>query len=370
MQRTTFDTARSERFGEALVGYVNGAAISLMTSLGHRSGLFDTLRGREPALADEIAAAAKLDRRYVREWLDAMTTGGVVEYDPATARYRLPDEHAAWLTREAAPNNLAVMTQYVALMGSVEDRILECFHRGGGVPYSAYDRFHEVMAEDSGQSVLPVLVERILPIVPGLAERLEAGIDVLDVGCGRGLALMLMAERFPRSRFTGYDLSAEAIEWAQRAAAGRGLGNLRFEVRDLTGFTETARYDLVTAFDAIHDQAKPANVLRGIRGALRSGGVFLMQDIAGSSHVHNNMEHPIAPLLYTISCLHCMTVSLAQGGDGLGAMWGQERAEKMLREAGFGSVIVQRLEHDIQNAYYVARPQASVGTAGIAAAED
>lgn len=356
MQTTTFDAAKSEAFSEQLVGYMNGAAMALMTSLGHRSGLFDVMRGAAPLTDDGVAKAAGLNPRYVREWLDAMVSGGIVEYDATTARYRLPDEHSAWLTRAAAPNNLAVMTQYVALMGSVEDGILECFRNGGGVPYSAYGRFHEVMAEDSGQTVLPALFEHILPLAPEVEGRLEKGIDVLDIGCGRGLALMLMAERFPKSRFTGYDLSGEALEWAREEAGRHGLSNVHFEARDLTHFEQPHAFDLVTAFDAIHDQAKPANVLRGVRGALREDGVFLMQDIAGSSHVHKNAEHPIAPLLYTISCLHCMTVSLAQGGDGLGAMWGEERATKMLKEAGFGSVTVQRLSHDIQNAYYVCRP--------------
>jgi 2-polyprenyl-3-methyl-5-hydroxy-6-metoxy-1,4-benzoquinol methylase len=357
MHTATFDTARSEQFSEKIVGYMNGAAMALMTSLGHRSGLFDSMKASGAGTAPEVATAAALDERYVREWLDAMVTGGIVEYNPATARYRLPDEHAAWLTRDAAPNNLAVMTQYTSVMGSVEDQILDCFRNGGGVPYSAYGRFHEVMAEDSGQTVLPALFDHILPVVPGIADRLEAGIDVLDIGCGRGKALMLMAARFPNSRFTGYDLSNEAIAWAREEASRLCLPNLRFEVRDLTNFSEPGAYDLVTAFDAIHDQAKPASVLGGVRETLREGGVFLMQDIAGSSHVHRNMDHPIGPLLYTISCLHCMTVSLAQGGDGLGAMWGEERAVKMLKEAGFGSVEVKRLEHDIQNAYYVCGQQ-------------
>jgi 2-polyprenyl-3-methyl-5-hydroxy-6-metoxy-1,4-benzoquinol methylase len=337
------------------VGWMNGAAIALMASLGHRGGLFDSMQQHGSGTAPEIAAAAGLDGRYVREWLDCMVTAQVVEYDPATARYRLPEENAAWLTRSAAPDNLAVMTQYVSLLGSVEDRILDCFRNGGGVPYEAYGRFHEVMAEDSGQTVLPALFDHILPIIPGIGDRLQTGIRVLDVGCGRGRALILMAERYPESRFTGYDLSEEAIAWARGEAARRGLANLHFEVRDLSGFSEPATYDLVTAFDAIHDQAKPAAVLRGVRKALRPEGVFLMQDIAGSSHVHQNLEHPIGPLLYAISCLHCMTVSLAQDGDGLGAMWGEERAAKMLKEAGFGAVEMNRLDHDIQNAYYVAR---------------
>jgi 2-polyprenyl-3-methyl-5-hydroxy-6-metoxy-1,4-benzoquinol methylase len=356
MDTTTFDRAKSERFSERLMDFMNGAAISLMTSIGHRTGLFDSMHGTPPATSDEVAAGARLHPRYVREWLDCMVTGGVVEYDPATARYVLPDEHAAWLARAAAPNNIGVLAQYFPQLGAVEDELIECFRDGGGVPYSSFRRFHEIMAEDSGQSVLHALFDHILPLVPGIFGRLEAGIDVLDIGCGRGLALMLMAERFPSSRFTGYDLSEEAIGWGSAEGARRGLANLRFEPRDLSQFEQPAAFDLVTAFDAVHDQAKPANVLRGVRGALRKGGVFLMQDIAGSSHVHHNLNHPIAPLLYTISCMHCMTVSLAQGGDGLGAMWGQERAQMMLREAGFGTVAVHRLDHDIQNCYYVCRP--------------
>lgn len=356
MQTQEFDAKKSEQFTDQLLAHFNGAALSLMISLGHRSGLFDSMSRNGGGTAAEVAKAARLNERYVREWLDAMTTGGIVEYDSTTARYELPREHAAWLTRDAAPDNLAVMAQYFPIMGAVEDELLEAFENGGGVPYESYGRFHEVMAEDSGQTVLPVLFDHILPLVPGILDKLEAGIDVLDVGCGRGRALLMMAERYPKSRFTGYDLSDSALEWARGQAAEKGLTNIRFEARDLSNFEEGPNYDLITAFDAIHDQAKPANVLKGIRGALRKGGVFLMQDIAGSSHVHKNMDKPIAPLLYTISCMHCMTVSLAQGGDGLGAMWGEERAEKMLKEAGFGSVEIKPLEHDIQNTYYVNRP--------------
>ncbi len=127
-------------------------------------------------------------------------------------------------------------------------------------------------------------------------------------------------------------------------------------MKDLTDFDQTAEpeaFDLVTTFDAIHDQAKPLAVLKGIRRSLRPGGVYLMQDIHGSSFVRKNMEHPLGTLLYTISCMHCMTVSLAQGGEGLGAMWGEEKTLEYLKNAGFGEVEVKRLAHDIQNNWYV-----------------
>ena len=354
MTTQEFDQAKAEGFAERMVGVLNEGAIALMTSIGHRTGLFDAMATLPPSTSEEIASAADLNERYVREWLGAMVVGGIVEHDPLEGTYYLPQEHAAFLTRAASPENIAAFAQYIPLLGSVEDGVVESFKHGGGVPYSAFPRFQEVMAEDSGQTVLPALTEHILPLVPGLIERLEEGIDVLDVGCGSGRALNLMARTFPNSRFVGYDLSEEAIGRARAEAQENGTTNVRFEAKDVATLDEEARYALITTFDAVHDQAKPAAVLRGIAKALKEDGVYLMQDIAGSSHHHNNLEHPIGPFLYTISCMHCMTVSLAQGGEGLGAMWGEEKAREMLKEAGFKEVRVEQLPHDFQNYYYIA----------------
>jgi 2-polyprenyl-3-methyl-5-hydroxy-6-metoxy-1,4-benzoquinol methylase len=348
-----FDQAKAEAFAGRLLEVLNGGAIALMISIGHRTGLFDAMAGLKPSTSEEIAEVSGLQERYVREWLGAMVVGRIVEHDPEDRTYRLPAEHAAWLTRAASPNNVAVTAQFVPLMGSVEGGIVEKFRNGGGLPYSAYPRFHEVMAEDSAQTTVAALRDHILPLAPGLTERLEAGIDVLDVGCGSGRVLNLMAREFPNSRFTGYDISEEAIARARAEAKEHGTTNVRFEVKDAASLDEEASYDLITTFDAIHDQAKPAAVLRGIADALKDEGVYLMQDIAGSSHVHNNMDHPLGPFLYTISTTHCTTVSLSQGGEGLGTMWGEEKARQMLREAGFTNVEVERLPHDFANSYFI-----------------
>jgi 2-polyprenyl-3-methyl-5-hydroxy-6-metoxy-1,4-benzoquinol methylase len=348
-----FDQAKAEAFAEQMMKVLNGGAMSLMTSIGHRTGLFDAMVGLPPNTSEQLASAANLNERYVREWLAAMVVGRIVEYDPEDGTYYLPQEHAAFLTRAASPDNIAVTAQLIPLMGSVEDGIVESFKIGGGLPYSAFPRFHEVMAEDSGQTVVAALTDHILPLVPGLTERLKNGIEVLDVGCGSGRALNLMARKFPNSRFTGYDFSEEAIARARAEAEEHGMSNVRFEVKDVAILDEKARYDLITTFDAVHDQAKPAAVLKGIAGALKDGGVYLMQDIAGSSHVHKNMDHPIGPLLYTVSTMHCMTVSLAQDGEGLGTMWGEEKAKEMLEEAGFKEVEVKQLPHDIFNNYFM-----------------
>ena len=351
MTTRELDQKKAEQFAGRMLEILNAGALAIMTSIGHRTGLFDAMSELPPSTSEQIASAAGLNERYVREWLGAMVVGGTVEHDAESGTYFLPPEHAAWLTRAATPNNIAVTTQFIPLMGSVEDGIVESFKVGGGLPYSAFPRFHEVMAEDSGQTVVAALTGAILPLVPGLTERLEEGMDVLDVGSGSGRALNLTARTFPNSRFTGYDISEEAI--ARAEAEAQGLTNVRFEIKDAATLDEKERYDLITTFDAIHDQAKPAAVLEGIARALKPDGVYLMQDIAGSSHVHNNMEHPLGTLLYTISTMHCMTVSLSQGGDGLGTMWGEEKAREMLREAGFAKVEVKQLPHDFANSYYV-----------------
>jgi 2-polyprenyl-3-methyl-5-hydroxy-6-metoxy-1,4-benzoquinol methylase len=152
------------------------------------------------------------------------------------------------------------------------------------------------------------------------------------------------------------DLCQEAIDFARAEAKNKGLRNVGFFAVDLSHFHETAQadsFDLITTFDAVHDQAQPLNVLKGIHRSLKADGVYLMQDIRGSSHVHKNIAHPLGTLLYTISCMHCMSVSLAQDGEGLGAMWGEERTVQYLNQAGFRSIAVHRLEHDIQNNWYV-----------------
>lgn len=354
--RPAIDPAKAEAFAGKLLTTLNDGALCLMISLGHRTGLFDAMSKLPPSTSLEIAQATGLNERYVREWLGALVTGRVVDTDADGKKFTLPAEHAAYLTRAAKADNMAVFAQYIGALGGVEAEILECFKNGGGVPYSRFPWFHELMAEDSGQSVLSSLESHILPLVPGLTDSLQKGIRVLDVGCGRGLIMLRLAEMYPNSSFVGLDLSQEAIGFARRETVKRDLDNIHFDSCDLSDFHETAEpeaFDFITTFDAIHDQAKPLNVLTGVRRALKPGGAYLMQDISGTSHVQKDIDHPIGTLLYTISCMHCMTVSLAQGGEGLGAMWGEELTRKYLQEAGFRSIETHRLAHDIQNNWYV-----------------
>jgi len=355
MTTQTIDQAKAEAFAGQMVGILNGSVLALMTSIGHRTGLFDKMAELPPSTSQRIADATGLNERYVREWLGAMVTGRLVEYDPAGKTYRLPPEHAASLTRAAGPNNLANFMQFGAPMGNVEDQIVDCFRNGGGVPYSAYPKFQQLMAEESAQVQDVTLIDVTLPLVPGLVGRLKSGIAVADVGCGSGHAINLMAKAFPNSRFVGYDFSEEGIAAGRAEAKERGLSNSRFEVRDAATLDETAKYDLITVFDAIHDQAQPRKVLANISRALKPDGVFLCVDIQASSNLEENMEHPLGPMLYGISTMHCMTVSLALDGEGLGTVWGEQKAKELLTEAGFKQIDIEHVEGDIFNSYYICR---------------
>jgi SAM-dependent methyltransferase len=350
----TAEPADPEAVAERVIGILNDGSICVLASIGHEVGLFDVLAELPPATSPQVADAAGLDERYVREWLGGMVTAGFVEYVPTDATYRLSADHAPFLTGSGG-DNLARVMRYITLMGEVAPKIVEKFRTGGGLTYGDYPRFHKLQAAESAAVNDASLLDTIVPVT-GMVDRLESGIDVADIGCGEGHAINLLARAFPRSSFVGYDFSEEALVTARREATEWNLGNARFETLDVAQLELEAAYDLVLTFDAIHDQARPATVLENVRRSLRPGGRYLMVDIKANSSLEDNVDLPWASFLYAISTLHCMSVSLGQGGDGLGTVWGVQTAERMLRDAGFSDVVVIDLEEDPFNAYFVARP--------------
>jgi len=307
--------------------------------IGYDTGLFEASRAG-PATSAALATRAGLKERYVREWLGAMATGGIYKYDASTRRYELPEEHAALLTGHTA-QNLSPHAKIMEHFGSHLARIKACFREGGGIPYSAYRPVFTQCMDDVWRRIYDqMLVPGFIGAVAGLTEKLERGIAVLDVGCGTGHAVNVLARRFPKSRFAGYDIGEDAIAAAHKEASAMGLGNARFDVLDVAALPREPRFDLITAFDAIHDQKDPDAVLHGVRGALADGGTFLMIDFKFSSRVEDNVGNPFAPIYYATSLMHCMPVSLAVGGKGLGTVWGEQTAREMLRDAGFGSIQV------------------------------
>ncbi|WP_237568745.1 class I SAM-dependent methyltransferase [Mycolicibacterium lacusdiani] len=352
---TSRDATKTEQFAERVVGAIDSASLAILLSIGHQTGLFDTMSDLPPATSTQIADAAGLNERYVREWLGGIAVARVVDYDPGAETYSLPREHAAVLVRAAGPDNLARVAQFIPLLGEVEQKILDCFRRGGGLPYSAYPRFHTLMAEDSGEVFDAALVDVILPLVDGLPSQLAVGADAADIGCGSGHAINLMAQAFPASRFTGIDFSDEGLAVGRAESQALGLSNASFVAKDVAELDVVEAFDVITVFDAIHDQAQPARVLTNIHRALRPGGVLLMVDIKASSRLEDNIGVPMASYLYTVSTMHCMSVSLGLDGAGLGTVWGRQLATSMLADAGFHDVDVSEIDGDPLNYYYVCR---------------
>jgi SAM-dependent methyltransferase len=354
MSTTTeaIDETRVQEFAGRIFGIYTGAMLSAMIDIGHRTGLFEAA-AQGPASSPELARRAGLHERYVREWLGSMASSNIIEYDAASETYSLPIEHAACLTGSGS-GNLAPFGQLNTHLAQHVQEVARVFRDGGGVPYEAFrPEFTDAMDALGRGAFDEELIDSWLPCVPGLRETLNRGARVADVACGTGHAIVLLAQEFPRSTFTGYDIAEDAIARGRAEATAVGLTNAHFEVCDVAGLTVDDPLDAVFVFDAIHDMVAPAMVLRRIHDALTPGGVFFMKEPRVSSDLADNIGNPFAPLLYSVSTLHCLTVSLAYGGAGLGTAWGEQVARRMLTDAGLRGIQVYDAPGDPTDAIFV-----------------
>ncbi|MCP4334648.1 MAG: class I SAM-dependent methyltransferase [Gammaproteobacteria bacterium] len=359
-------TDRKARFEKRLVEILNFGAVNLAMGVGYRSGAFDAMDAIcRPATIAEIADKSRLDERYLKEWLGVMVSGGVIDFidnGEDGEQYVLPVEHADLITRRAGSANLGVYTQETPLLTACAwEDVLAGMQTGEGVPYDRYPRFQAFMGELADAKHREVLVDVFLPSVADgdIVASLTEGIHVCDMGCGEGVAINLMARAFPKSRFVGLDISEEAIGVAQQEAQAAGLTNVEFLSMDVAEPATTKKFvgefDYITAFDAIHDQTRPANALNNIYSMLTPDGAFSMVDIAANTQLADNLDHSMAPFLYTVSLMHCMPVGLVGGGAGLGMMWGREKAVEMLEVAGFQSIGVNEIPQDSFNLHYYSK---------------
>lgn len=348
------DPARIEAFAERLMGVFTDGMVTLMIDLAARTGLLAAL-GEAPGTSQQVADRAGLTERYVRECLGALVTSSIVDYDAAADRYSLPTEHAMCLTGGGSLN-LAPMSRAVTLLAHHVPGVATAFRDGGGVPYEAFrPEFTQVMDGLSRGLMDGQLLTGILPITGELQDRLSTGIRVADIGCGTGHTTNVLAQAHPRSTFIGYDLADDAIAAARAEAGALGLANATFQVQDVTQLPADPPFDAVVAFDTIHDQVDPAGVLARVHAALVPDGRFVMMDTKAASRLEDNIGNPLAPLLYAVSTLHCMTVSLAHGGAGLGTVWGEQLARQMLADAGFVDITVHDVPDDPLDSVYLAR---------------
>ncbi len=350
---TQLDPAQIEAASTHILQIYGGTMVNYMIDIGHRTGLL-AVAASGPGTSAELAARAGLSERYVREWLATMVTGGVMEYDPADATYSLPAAYGAVLTEGPLP--FASFAQLQTLLGKHVHEVARAFREGGGVPYAAFrPEFTDVMDAISRTYFDLALVDGCLPLVPGLAEKLDAGATVADVCCGTGHALVVLGRRFPNSTFVGYDLDEPAIGRARAEAAGADLTNVTFHVADAARLGAHDTYDAVLVFDAIHDQVDPVGVLTAIHRSLKPGGALLAKEPTAADNLEDNVGNPFAPVFYGVSTLHCMTVSLAHDGAGIGTAMGEQVARKLLADAGFDDVDVVPAPGDPGDAVYIAR---------------
>ena len=271
---TAFDPAKVEAFAGHLMPILKGGLLTFMIDIGDRTGLF-AAAAQGAGTSQEVANRAGLQERYVREWLGAMVTGGIIDYKPADQTYMLAPEHAVLLTGPSSMAPLAAGNRVLAKHIPELARVRSAY--GGGIPYEDYTPdFTDAMDAMGRGAFDQFLVDAYVPLAPGLTEKLTAGVNVADVACGAGHALVLLARAFPASTFTGLDLDRHAIDRAQTEAADAGLTNVTFELADITELNPDTPFDVVFVFDAIHDQVDPEGVLQRIHASLAPDGIFFI----------------------------------------------------------------------------------------------
>jgi SAM-dependent methyltransferase len=339
------DQATVEAFAGKVLGDTSGTLVTMLAAIGDRLGLFKDLAAQGPATSAELAARTAINERYAREWLGAMASAGYLSYDPAGTRFTLPPEHIPVLAEEGGL--LFIGGAHQALMGMIGPyaQVVHAFQHGGGVPQSAYDENTWDGMERFGASLYEhLLVPAWIPAMPDVQARLEGGCRVADVGCGRGRALIQLAQAFPTGQYVGYDAFGPTIERATASARAAGVADrVRFEHRDVAdGLPE--QYDVITTFDVIHDAVNPRGLLRAIRQGLRPDGRFVCLEANCSERLEENAG-PLGAFFYGVSVFYCMTTSLAHNGAGLGTYGLHEgKVRELCAEAGFSSVSRVSLE--------------------------
>ncbi|GAB4568429.1 MAG: class I SAM-dependent methyltransferase [Haliangiales bacterium] len=342
--------AITERYMQA----TTGAAVMAVMAVADQTGLLTTLAAHSPMTAAAAATQAGLQERLVREILAALSAAEFLEYDPTSETYAMSDECAACIADDSHERFIGGWSQIIGGLHKVVPHVIKACREGGGVPYSEYGPGMVAgMARVSAPEVRAELTSTWLPAVPGLIERLRAGVTVADLGCGGGDAALAMAKAFPKSRFVGFDTDPTSIERARAAAASEALTNVSFECIGQAGIAREARFDFIIAIDVIHDVAHPTEVLTRVREVLREGGSFLLVEPDAADKLEDNLN-PSGTLLYAMSTMHCAPISLAEGGEGVGAAWGPARAEACCRAAGFSTFERLPIENSY-NAFYDVR---------------
>jgi len=330
------DQQQVEKLAFRVIGDTSGAFTMALAYIGDRLGIFQAMAGAGPLTSEELARKTGLQERYVREWLKAMVTSEYINYDPAAQKFMMTDEQAFVLVNPDSPMYVGGLIQMGTPTTIHYNKLIEAFKHGGGVSYAELGP--DVMEGTEKlfrTGYVNFLVSEWLPAVPGLVDKLKAGCEAVDIGCGAGQALIQMAKAFPNSRFTGIDNDAASIEKAKKNVAAEGVAErVKFIQLSADQVPANPKYDLICTFDCVHDMVNPRGALKAIRQALKDDGVYFWTEPNASERLEENINL-LGRVFSTISTLHCMTVSLALNGEGLGTVIGEGGARELAKEAGF-----------------------------------
>ncbi|KAJ8029180.1 putative methyltransferase C1B3.06c [Holothuria leucospilota] len=336
-------TESHEEFGSKLGSIVTNGFTCISIAMGAEVGLFDVLADcKEPKTSQELAQISGMKERYIREWLGAMVTAGMVDIDSSGERFSLPAHRIPYLTRNGSNN---IYTVYGKILANVTKnafyKVKDCFPEDGpaGTSYSDYQGKFEITSEAVAAWARDHLVYNFLVKFPVLKNQLENGISVLDVGCGMGLTTLAMARAFPKSKFYGVDFVDINFLTAKQEAELEDLTNCEFFAHDVEELPKewTGRFDFIFMCNVLHDLAHPVECLKEMKRVLTPGGRMTVVDMNTHSAIKDNLhEVPCARFAYAASLLACLPLSLGvEGGAGLGAACGKEKFIELLNTAGF-----------------------------------
>jgi len=340
------DQDRVDEFAGRILNDGSRMMLAPLAYIGDRLNLFESLYEEGPLTPEAFGEVTSCDARYLEEWLSAMASAQWIEYDPERGTFDLPPEHALFLVDEDSVHYLAGFLEQAHAMAEMADDLMNCFRSGGGL---TMEQHHPDMPRLIDRAGAPAF-KNFLPdvwigeLLPEVDRRLREGGRVADVGCGSGRALTEMARGYPNSRFEGFEPNEASAERARRRVRKEGLEDRITIHASPASAMSPDNYDLVTTFDVIHDLPEPQAVIDAIRAALRPGGTYLMQEINASEKLED-MRGPLGTMLYSISTMYCLTVSLAHDGAGIGTCMGESLPRDMCGEAGFASFERLPFEH-------------------------
>jgi len=347
------DGQKLEKFTDRIMADVNAAMSCLNLYIGHRLNLFKALQLLGNTNAKELAEYSHTNERYTREWLECMAAGAYIDHDPETGKFSIPPEHVLALTRQDNSNYMAAFLCWIPSLAGVVKPVIEAFKTGEGVPYEAYG---EDGLEAIGQGNKPMFINDYvscwIPAMQEMKERLDAGARVADIGCGYGWSSISLAKGFPKVKVDGYDNDRASIEQARKNARNEGVnGQLTFHDMAVENIPMNGKYDLITAFECLHDMAYPETALKKMKDMLSEDGAVLISEEAVGDNLEENKNF-LGHMMYNFSVLHCLPQSMVfPDSAAIGTVMNPSRLKELAVEAGFSSFKVLPVENDFWRFY-------------------